>query len=599
MQTGFELTGASEFVRRGGQQKISLTPGTVTIQTRSWSFRIGFSGSAHTIPSGDGQNTSITNYLRGPNHSNWRTNVLTYARVRYRQLYPGTDLVFYDNGGFGECDFEVSPGADPSRILMVFEGASRIHITERHDLMISSRGEGIRLLKPNIYQETDGVRRPVLGGYQISGKTVGFKLGRYDHALPLIIDPALDYGTFFGGSSDDVAYAVATDTSGNTYIAGYTASVDLPTTTGALDRSFAGGTLDAFVAKFSPSGALLYSTYLGGTGDEEAYGLAVDSQGNAYVTGYTTSPDFPVTPGAYRSTLSGASDAFVAKLNPAGTALVYSSYLGGSGDDTGWGIAVDGSGDMFVTGSTSSTDFPVSAGAYHSTYSGGGLDGFVTAIYPYGGFLYSTYLGGSDEDVPYAIAVDSLGNAYVAGETLSTDFPNSPGLIQPSKLGTFDAFVASLNPSGTALNYSTFLGGSSDNYAYGVAVDSAGNAYVTGYTGSTDFPHTAGVLQPANGGGYDGFVTKINPSGTALVYSTFIGGSGDDYALAITLDGIGNAYITGNTSSANFPITPDATQASLGSMYGAFVAVLNGGEVLCPTEHTSAAAASRPGMASP
>jgi uncharacterized repeat protein (TIGR01451 family) len=459
---------------------------------------------------------------------------------------------------------------------MAFEGANQINPAGRGDLSITVGGYQLELARPEIYQESKVGRRAVPGDYQVSGKTVRFRLEEYDHTLPLIIDPVLNYSTFFGGSSDDTAYAVATDPSGNTYIAGYTASVDLSTTTGVLDRNFIGGTLDAFVAKFSPTGTLLYTTYLGGTGDEEAYGLAVDSQGQAYLTGYTTSPDFPTTPGAYRSTLSGASDAFVAKLNPAGTALVYSSYLGGSGDDTGWGIAVDSLGDMFVTGSTSSTDFPVTAGSYRRAYSGGELDGFVTAIYPYGGFLYSTYLGGSGEDVPYAIALDSSGNAYVAGETQSTDFPNSPGEIQASKLGSTNVFVSSLNPSGTALNYSTFLGGSSDDHAYGVAVDSAGNAYVTGYTASTDFPHTAGVLQSANGGGYDGFVAKINQSGTALVYSTFLGGSGDDYAVAIALDGIGNAYVTGNTSSANFPITPDATQASLVSTYGAFVAVLNG-----------------------
>jgi uncharacterized repeat protein (TIGR01451 family) len=513
-----------------------------------------------------------SNCLFGNDPSKWRTNITSYSRVYYRNLYAGVDLVYHGNQRQLEYDLIVAAGANPKAILMQFEAPSP-HISPEGDLIVSG---DLRLRKPRAYQRSNGARKNIPVGYILEGRNrVAFALGRYDHTLPLIIDPVLTYATFLGGSSDDTAYAVATDPSGNTYIAGYTASVDLPTTTGALNRSFIGGTLDAFVAKFSPSGTLLYTTYLGGTGDEEAYALAVDSQGNAYVTGYTTSPDFPTTTGAYRSTLSGTSDAFVAKLNPAGTALVYSSYLGGSGDDTGWGIAVDGMGDMFITGSTSSADFPVSSGSYHSRYSGGDLDGFVTAIYPYGGFLYSTYLGGSGDDVPYAIAVDSSGNAYVAGETQSVDFPNNPGVIQASKLGTTNAFVASLNPSGTALNFSTFLGGTSDDHAYGVAVDSTGDAYVTGYTSSADFPHTSGVLQSASGGGYDGFVAKINPSGTALVYSTFLGGSGDDYALAVALDGIGNAYITGNTSSGNFPITSDATQSSLSSTYGAFVAVLN------------------------
>ena len=572
----FESSEGSEFRALQRDGVVRFKTGGAVVYTLRHGICLSFPGSDSIAPAADDPRPSITNYFFGSNPTNWRLNVPTYSRVRYRELYSGTDLAFYGNEGSLEYDFIVRPGADPLRIRMAFDGADGITLTGRGDLVIKIAGHAISLRKPTIYQDVKSGRRTIPGGYQLAGKTVSFKLGRYDHSLPVIIDPVLNYSTFFGGSSDDTAYAVATDPSGNTYIAGSTASVDLPTTTGALNRRFIGGTLDAFVAKFSPSGTLVYTTYLGGTGDDEAYGLAVDSQGNAYVTGYTTSPNFPVTGGAYRSTLSGTSDAFVAKLNPAGTALVYSSYLGGSGDDTGWGIAVDGLGDMFVTGSTSSADFPVSAGAYRSTYTGGDSDGFVTAIYPYGGFLYSTYLGGSGEDVPYAIAVDSSGNAYIAGETQSTDFPNTPGVIQASKLGTTDAFVASINSAGTGLNYSTFLGGGSDDHAYGVAVDSSGNAYVTGYTGSTDFPHTAGVLQPANGGGYDGFATKINPSATALVYSTFIGGSGDDYALSIALDGIGNAYITGNTSSANLPVTSDAAQTSAGGAYGAFVTVLNG-----------------------
>ena len=238
-------------------------------------------------------------------------------------------------------------------------------------------------------------------------------------------------------------------------------------------------------------------------------------------------------------------------------------------------FALDSAGDIFIAGSTSSSNFPVSSGAYRSTYSGGSFAAFVTSFNASGGLLYSTYLGGSNEDQAYAIAVDSRGDAYVAGETLSTDFPNSPGAIQAAERGTYDGFVASLNPSGTALIYSTFLGGTADDYACGVAVDSSGNAYVTGYTGSTNFPHTSGVLQPENAGGYDAFVTKIAPSGTALVYSTFLGGSGDDYALPIAVDSGGNVYITGDTTSTNFPVTANAAQSSSSGGYAAFVAVLN------------------------
>jgi hypothetical protein len=568
----FERSDASEFRSHGSHQTVVLKTGAATILAPSGSIRMTFPGSRSVPPVADDSQPSIANYFLGSNPANWRTNVPAYSRVRYRNLYPGIDLVFYGNAGKIEYDFAVSPGADPSPIRIALEGARQISLTEHGDLAIITAGAEIAFLKPRIYQDSGNARHTVAGRYQLMNGTVRLKLGRYDRSLPMIIDPALTYASFFGGTGDETAYAVATDPSGNMYIAGSTSSTDLP---GATSQ-FGGGFFDGFVAKFSPAGALLYSTYLGGSGDEQAYGLAVDSQGNAYMTGYTTSTNFPVTQGAYGGRLIGSRNAFVAKLNPAGTSLLYSSYLGGSGSDTGYGIAVDGSGDMFITGSTSSTNFPVSAGAYRGAYSGGSSDAFVTALNTSGSsLLYSTYLGGSDQDQAYAIALDARGDAYVAGETLSADFPNTPGLIQAAENGSYDGFVAALNPSGTALIYSTFLGGTLDDYACGIAVDSSGNAYVSGYTGSTNFPHTSGVLQPGNAGGYDAFVTKINPSGTALVYSTYLGGSGDDYALPIAVDSGGNAYITGDTTSTDFPITADAAQSSALGAYAAFVAVLN------------------------
>jgi hypothetical protein len=537
-----------------------------------------FPGSASVAPVADDSSPSIANYFLGSNPQNWRTNVPVYSRVRYRNLYPGIDLVFYGNAGRIEYDFAVSPGADPSRIRIALSGAGRIGLTGRGDLTITVGGEAIAFLKPDIYQDSRDGRHTVTGSYRVGGSTFRFKLGPYDRSLPLIIDPALTYASFFGGTSDETAYAVATDPSGNAYIAGSTSSADLPATSGAYSRQFAGGSSDAFVAKFSPSGALLYATYVGGSAADVAYALAVDSQGNAYLTGSTASSNFPVTQSAYRSTLAGASNVFVAKLNPAGSSLLYASYLGGSGTDTGYGIAVDASGDVFIAGSTSSTNFPVSSGAYRTAYAGGTFDAFVTAFNSSGaGLLYSTYLGGSDEDQAYAIALDSKGDAFVAGETLSANFPNTPGLIQAAHHASYDGFVAALNPGGSALLYSTLLGGSSDDYACGIALDSAGNAYVSGYTGSTDFPHTAGVLQPASAGGYDAFVAKIAPLGTALVYSSFLGGSGDDYALPIAVDNGGNVYITGDTTSTNFPVTADAAQPTSPGGYAAFVAILNSG----------------------
>lgn len=572
----FESSGVSGFRSQGGRQSIALEAGAATIYGPAGSIGMTFPGARPVAPTADDPHPSIANYFFGTNPTNWRSNVPAYSRIRYRDLYPGVDLLFYGNTPRLEFDFAVRPGADPSQIRIAFQAAGRISQTQGGDLAITGAGTEIVLRKPSLYQDSKDGRHAVTGSYQVAKRSIRFQVGPYDHSLPLIIDPILTYTTFFGGSSSEVAYAVATDPSGNMYITGSTSSTDLPTTTGTPATRFGGGALDTFVAKFSASGALLYSTYLGGSGDEVAYGIAVDSLGNAYVTGNTTSADFPVSQTAYRSSLTGSSNAFVAKLNPTGTAVLYSSYLGGSGNDTGYGIAVDRSGDMFIAGSTSSLNFPVSATAYRTTYSGGSFDAFVIALTPSGSsLLYSTFLGGSNEDQAYAIALDAQGDAYVAGETLSANFPNIPGSIQAIQKGSYDGFVAALNPTGTALIYATPLGGSADDYACGIAVDSAGNAYVSGYTASTDFPHTSGVVQPGKAAGYDAFVTKVSPSGAALVYSTFLGASGDDYALPIAVDSGGNVYVTGNTTSTDFPVTADAAQSSSVGGYAAFAAVLN------------------------
>jgi hypothetical protein len=301
----------------------------------------------------------------------------------------------------------------------------------------------------------------------------------------------------------------------------------------------------------------------------------VDSAGNAYVTGFTVSADFPTTAGAFQPVFHGtpARQSFVAKLNPTGTALVYSTYLGGSGFDRTNGIAVDGAGNAYVTGVTGSTNFPTTAAAFQPA-SGGGSNAFVTKLDPAGAVLvYSTYLGGSGNDEGFGIAVDSAGHAYVTGFTSSPNFPTTVGAFDGTLGGTNDAFVTKLNPTGSALVYSSYLGGSGSDLGLGIAMDSAGNAYVSGRTSSPDFPTTAGAFQPAFGGGTnDAFVTKLDPTGSALVYSTYLGGSGSDPAAAIAVDGAGNAYVTGTTSSPNFPTTAGAFQPTLTGIRDAFVA---------------------------
>jgi hypothetical protein len=426
----------------------------------------------------------------------------------------------------------------------------------------------IRWQKPVVYQEKDGTRQEVAASYVIKDKSrVEFAVADYDSRKPLFIDPLI-YSTYLGGSGEDLGVGIAVDSSGNAYVTGETNSTDFPMMN-ALQPANGGG-FDAFVAKLNPSGSgLVYSTYIGGSGFDSGSGIAVDSAGNAYVIGQTTSTNFP-TVNALQPANGGGSDAFVAKLNPNGSALVYSTYLGGSEFDEGLGIAVDGLGKAYVAGLTRSTNFPTANPL--QPVSGGGYDAFVAKINPTGSaFIYSTYLGGNSDEGGYGIAVHS-GSAYVTGYTISTNFP-TVNPLQPANGGGADAFVAKFSPTGSALVYSTYLGGSNGDSGFGIAVDVTGNAYVTGNTTSTNFP-TMNPLQRTRRGGSDAFVTKINSSGSALVYSTYLGGSGDDYGFGIAADVGGSAYVTGLTLSTNFR-TVKPLQPVSGGNGDAFVAKIN------------------------
>jgi hypothetical protein len=380
---------------------------------------------------------------------------------------------------------------------------------------------------------------------------VHFALGAYDHTRPLVIDPVLVYSTYLGGDFLDYGNGIAVDSSGDAYVAGVTDSTNFPTAN-PLQASLAGNQ-NAFVAKLNPTGsALVYSTYLGGSSSDQISGIAVDSSGNAYVTGVTKSANFPITPGAFQTSLEAAFNAFVTKLNPTGSALIYSTFLGGSGGEYGFGVALDSAGNAYVTGSTASTNFPT-ANPIQASLAGEENAFVAELNPTGSALVYSTYLGGRNIDIGYGTAVDSSGDAYVTGSTGSTDFPTTPGAFQPSLAGVMDAFVAKLNWSGSALSlvYSTYLGGGGD-LANGIAVDSSGRAYVTGYTDSPNFP-TASPLQESLAGSQNAFVAELNPTGSALVYSTFLGGSGSDMGLGIAVDSSGNAYVTGQTRSTNFP----------------------------------------------
>ena len=546
-----------------------------------------------------------TNYFIGSDHSKWRTNVPGYRKVKYQEVYPGVDMIYYSSRRQLEYDFIIAPGANPESISLSFKGARKLQVDTNGDIVLDTNNGTIRQGKPYVYQEVNGTRRSIACRYALHQEQVSFEIADYDVSKPLVIDPTVVYATYLGGGSDppggesgnDVATRVIVDSENNVYITGSTSSNFFPTTPGVYQTSDTGSSV--FVTKLNAAGdTLIYSTYIGGTeidgtsqGDGIAnvsygQGLAVDSAGNAYVTGYSSS-DFPTTAGAFKRVHASA-DAFVTKLNSTGSALVYSTFLGGnSGDEWGYGIAVDSVGNAFVAGYTPSTNFPTTLGALQSSaasINSWEMDAFVTKLNATGsGLIYSTYLGGSSDDRAYDISVDSAGNAYVAGGALA-GFPTTAGAFRTANSGGYDAFAAKINAAGSALIYATYIGGTGSDGGKSIAFDSNGNAYMTG-SASAGFPTTAGAFQTTHGGDYDGYVTKLNATGSALVYSTLLGGSGEDLGNGIAVDNSGNAYVTGSTASANFPKTGDASQSSIGGGKDGFLAKLkaNGSALISST----------------
>jgi hypothetical protein len=528
------------------------------------------------LVSGIGKLPGKANYFIGNDPAKWRTNVPTYAKVHYRSVYPGVDLIYYGNQRQLEYDFVVAPGADPKTIALGFQGADKLEIDAQGDLVLHTPGGSIHQRKPFIYQEIDGERLAIDGSYVIKGRNrVGFQVAAYDSSRPLVIDPVMVYSTYLGGSNEDVANDIAVDAAGNAYVTGSTLSSDFPTTPGAFDPTY-NGDHDVFVSKLDSTGAtLVYSTYLGGSSRDVGTGIVLDSGGNAYVTGYTHSSDFPTTPAAFDRSHNGDRDVFVTKIDATGATLAYSTYLGGRGEDTGASVAVDTGGNAHVAGLTNSSNFPTTPAAFDPTFNGS-IDVFVTKLDATGSTLvYSTFLGGSSEDHGTGVAVDFGGNAYVTGRTASPDYPTTPGAFDMSHNGGFDAFVTKLNSTGTTLVYSTFLGGSSEDFGRRVAIDSFGSAYVAGETTSGDFPVTPGAFDTSHNGGFDAFVTKLDPAGAALVYSTYLGGNGHDSGLGIAVDTARSAYVTGLTASLDFPTTSGAFDPSQNGDFDAFLVKLD------------------------
>jgi hypothetical protein len=568
------------------------------------------------------------NYFIGNDPIKHASYVGLYKEAVVKDVYKGIDIRYYFDKGGLRYDYVVHPGADPTQIVFTLEGSDKTYVNEKGNLVFTTRFGEVAMAELKTYQEKD--KKVIKSEFIKRGDKWGIALANYDKTQTLIIDPlvystyigesggdvgigiAIDasgnayvtgytsstnydvtpgafqttnggstdvsvtklnasgsglvYSTYIGGSGDDFGNGIAVDGSGNAYVTGYSDSPDYDVTAGAFQTTHGGGTWDVFVTKLDASGSgLVYSTYIGGSGIDYGYGIAVDGSGNAYVTGYTNSIDYDVTAGAFQTTYGGFDDVFVTKLNASGSGLVYSTYIGGSDDDYGYGIAVDGSGNAYVTGVTYSTNYDVTAGAFQTTHGGGWYDVFVTKLNASGsGLVYSTFIGGSDNERGYGIAVDVSGNVYVVGSTNSTDYDVTAGAFQTTNEGFYDVFVTKLNAGGSGLVYSTYIGGSSNEEGYSIVVDGSGNAYVTGWTMSTDYDVTSGAFQTTNGGSDDVFVTKLNASGSVLVYSTYIGGSGDDFGYGIAVDGSGNAYVTGGTGSMDYDVTTGAFQTTHG-----------------------------------
>ncbi|MGZ5468200.1 MAG: DUF7948 domain-containing protein [Candidatus Aminicenantales bacterium] len=548
---------------------------------KRWVVKLDFVGSnPEAVPTSFEESGAVISYFKGKPDA-WKTGLSASSRIIYRELWPGIDLMYYGTIDRMKYEFIVHPGADPSMIKLAYRGAESVILTQAGRLAVKTSLGGFEDDVPLAWQRIEKAPTDVPVTYTLESEkgragncthAFGFNVGEYDKRFPLVLDPAvLVYCGYIGGSGSDEGKAIAVDGSGNAYITGFAYDFEgtFPVTAGP-DLTYNGEPSDAFVAKVNADGSgLVYCGYIGGNGWDEGRAIAVDSLGNAYVAGDTSSTDFPVTPGS-TLTYNGSIDAFMAKVNADGTDLVYSGHIGGANNENARGIAVDGSGNAYITGETFSGDLPVAVGP-DLTYNGG-QDAYIAKVTAAGtGLVYCGYIGGWANQEGRAIAVDGSGNAYVTGNSAEDDFPFKigPGL---TSRGMYDAFVAKVNPDGSDLVYAGYIGGLNDDVGLGIAVDGSGNAYITGYTDNSEasFPVTVGPDLTWNGGSSDAFVAKVNADGSsALGYCGYIGGGpsglgpGNDRGNGIAVDLLGNAYVTGQTDSseASFPATigPDLT----------------------------------------
>lgn len=577
------------FVARGPRYGLYLTDAGATLallpdRTGQEVVTMRLVGGSNVEPVGSATLAGHSNYLVGNDRSKWQTGIESYGRVTYHDVLPGVDVVYRGSEQAElEYDLLLDAGVDPAPLEIELQGAQSLTLDAAGNAVVQL-ASGAQLVEraPVAYQTSAaGERLAVASRFELRGQNrLGFVVGPHDRQLPLVIDPVLSYATYLGGQNFDQLYSVATDQAGNTYVAGYTTGFLFPTINPYQGAYLAGGS-DAVICKISPTGGgFIYSTYLGGTGADQAYAVATDGAGNSYVSGVTYSTDFP-TVAAFQAAPGGGglADAFVAKLDTNGASLSYSTYLGGSGDDFPRGIAATTSGQVFVIGSTFSGNFPL-ANAYQNVLKGG-QDAFITALNPAGTTLaYSTFLGGTSAEYGNAVTALPSGEVIAVGNTSSSNFPTQAPFQAAFGGGSGDAFVTRLSSNGSALVNSTYLGGQFGDEANAVT-SVAGAAVVVGYSTSTNFP-TVAAAQPAigSGGGVrDAFVARFNAAGSALVHSTYLGGSGEEWALGVAADA-NYSYVVGYTASANFPLLlPLLGQSSYGGAIDGFVAAYTSGGI--------------------
>jgi len=553
-----QLDEAVRFSVPGSGRTLYFTREGITVafegDGQRWALQLDFvDANPDVILRGEEMQPTVFSYFKGNDPAKWQAGCPTYSKIVYKDLWPGIDLVYRGEVNRLKHEFVVAPGADPRHIRFTVGGATAARLDGEGDLVLETPLGSFEDARPLAYQIRDGVREDVAAAFTLGETEVSLALASFDRALPLVVDPeTILFSAYLGGSFADCTVDIATDASGNTYVTGWTYSPDFPTVVGP-DLSWNGAASDGFVAKIDASGDFfVYCGFLGGSDDDAGQGIAADASGAAFVTGSTRSDDFPTVGGLDPTFHGGLEDAFVLKVSPTGDALLYSGFLGGAGIEEGNAIAVDDAGAAYVTGSTTSTDFPT-LGALDPTYNGGDCDAFVAKVHPDGSALaYSGFLGGSYTDHGRDIAVDDSGAAYLTGETESFNFPTVGGFDPIYNGGFGDAFVTKVAPEGNQLVFSSFLGGNMSDVGEAIAVDASHAAFVTGTTGSYNFP-TVGDLGPMKIGNNDVFVTKIHPTGGAIEYSGFLGGSDHDYGRGIAVDAMGTAYVTGYTQSDDIP----------------------------------------------